>query len=96
MLQTPYRNIMKCIQIKRDITSLIISGDVKFAELKTDENGRSKGFGTVRFGTPEDARRAVSILLAQKSMVYFSYFICGKTAVHKRFAHIRYCLVLLV
>lgn len=37
-------------------------GDVKFAELKTDENGRSKGYGTVRFGTPEDARRAVNLM----------------------------------
>lgn len=37
-------------------------GDVKFAELKMDEQGRSKGYGTVRFATPEDARRAVNLM----------------------------------
>jgi len=37
-------------------------GDVKFAELKTDEQGRSKGYGTVRFAVPEEARRAVNLM----------------------------------
>lgn len=34
-------------------------GDVKFAEIKMD-NGRSKGFGTVKFHTEADAQRAIS------------------------------------
>ena len=37
-------------------------GDVKFAELKMDEQGRSKGYSTVRFSMPEDARRAVNLM----------------------------------
>ena len=34
-------------------------GDVKFAEIKMD-NGRSKGFGTVKFHNEADAQRAIS------------------------------------
>ena len=47
-------------------------GEVKFAEIKM-ENGRSKGYGTVKFLTPEDARRAVSIL-DNRSLVEFACF----------------------
>lgn len=38
-----------------------LTGDVKYAEIKTD-GGKSRGWGVVRFATPEDAQRAVSIL----------------------------------
>ena len=34
-------------------------GDVKYAEIKMD-NGRSKGFGTVKFHSEGDAQRAIS------------------------------------
>ncbi|XP_064607753.1 myelin expression factor 2-like [Liolophura sinensis] len=37
-------------------------GDVKFAEIKTDKDGKSRGVGLVRFGSPEDAQRAVNLL----------------------------------
>lgn len=36
-------------------------GDVRYSEIKMD-NGRSKGYGVVRFNSSDDARRAVSIL----------------------------------
>ncbi|KAK3098789.1 hypothetical protein FSP39_023120 [Pinctada imbricata] len=34
------------------------AGDVKFAEIKV-ENGRSQGWGLVRYGSPEDAQEAI-------------------------------------
>lgn len=36
-------------------------GDVKYAEIKTD-GGKSRGWGVVRFATPEDAQRAVNLM----------------------------------
>ncbi|CAH1797080.1 unnamed protein product [Owenia fusiformis] len=38
------------------------AGDVKFAEIKKDDKGRSRGCGTVRFGNPEDAQRAITLM----------------------------------
>lgn len=35
--------------------------DVKYAEIKM-ENGKSMGWGLVRFGTPDDAQRAISLM----------------------------------
>lgn len=35
--------------------------DVKYAEIKM-ENGKSQGWGLVRFGSAEDAQRAICIL----------------------------------
>lgn len=35
--------------------------DVRFAEIKM-ENGRSAGWGLVRFGNPDDAQRAISLM----------------------------------
>jgi len=37
------------------------AGDVKFAEIAMD-NGRSRGYGTVKMGNVNDARRAISLL----------------------------------
>lgn len=36
-------------------------GDVRFTEIKM-ENGKSRGWGTVRFMSPDDARRAVNLM----------------------------------
>lgn len=36
-------------------------GDVKYAEIKTD-GGKCRGWGVVRFATPEDAQRAVNLM----------------------------------
>lgn len=38
-----------------------LTADVRFAEIKM-ENGRSAGWGLVRFGNPDDAQRAICIL----------------------------------
>ena len=41
---------------------VVSTGDVRYAEIQMTADGRSKGIGVVRFHSPEDARRAVSIL----------------------------------
>ena len=38
------------------------AGEVQYAEIKKDSDNKSRGFGIVRFSTPDEARRAVSIL----------------------------------
>lgn len=38
------------------------AGDVVRADVKTSDNGRSKGFGIVRFSSPEDAEAAITSL----------------------------------
>lgn len=38
------------------------AGDVVRADVKSSDNGRSKGFGIVRFASPEDAEAAISSL----------------------------------
>jgi len=38
------------------------AGEVVRADVKSSDNGRSKGFGIVRFGCPEDAEAAISTL----------------------------------
>ena len=38
------------------------AGEVVRADVKSSENGRSKGFGIVRFASPEDAEAAISSL----------------------------------
>ena len=38
------------------------AGEVQYAEIKKDADNKSRGFGIVRFTTPDEARRAVSIL----------------------------------
>ena len=43
----------------------ISSGAIKRADVKTNEDGRSKGVGTVTFDCPEDANRAVCIFSQQ-------------------------------
>ena len=47
--------------------SFFISGNVTFASVKTDEKGRSRGFGTVRFETQHDAQMAISILWLEEA-----------------------------
>lgn len=39
------------------------AGEVQYAEIKKDADNKSRGFGVVRFATPDEARRAVSILV---------------------------------
>jgi len=36
-------------------------GEVRYSEVKM-ENGRSKGYGVVKFNSPDDARRAVNLM----------------------------------
>ena len=38
-------------------------GDVSFAEVMTDHDGRSKGCGIVEFATAEDAKEAIEKLM---------------------------------
>ena len=40
---------------------MICLADVKFAEIKM-ENGKSQGWGLVRFGSADDAQNAICIL----------------------------------
>lgn len=39
------------------------AGEVQYAEIKKDNDNKSRGFGIVRFTHPDEARRAVSILI---------------------------------
>lgn len=59
----------------------MIVGDVKFAEIKI-EDGRSAGWGLVKFATPECAQRAISILsrhfkIYVKLTIYFPGLVLG-------------------
>ena len=37
------------------------TGDIKYAEIKTDGSGRSRGYGLVQFYNSDSARRAISM-----------------------------------
>jgi len=37
------------------------AGEVQYAEIKKDSDNKSRGFGIVRFSTPDEARRAVNL-----------------------------------
>ncbi|XP_067929333.1 myelin expression factor 2-like [Watersipora subatra] len=37
------------------------AGEVQYAEIKKDEDNKSRGFGVVRFTSPDEARRAVNL-----------------------------------
>lgn len=45
------------------------AGEVQYAEIKKDAENKSRGFGIVRFTAPDEARRAVSILLYRLTLV---------------------------
>ena len=44
----------------------LAAGDIRFAEIQM-KDGRSNGCGSVRFHSPEGARRAVSILWGRRT-----------------------------
>ena len=44
-----------------NVLIVLLVADVKFAEIKM-ENGKSQGWGLVRFGSADDAQQAICIL----------------------------------
>ena len=52
-----------------------VIGDVKFAEVKTESNGRSRGIGIVQFYNSDCARRAISIFFAIDDLILLRNFV---------------------
>lgn len=67
-VQLAYHDTLVCMQLPFSYTWQMMketfkaAGEVQYAEIKKDNDNKSRGFGVVRYATPDEARRAVSIL----------------------------------